>query len=743
MNKKNKSIGGKMSRLCKLAMMTGAIALSSTAFAQNHMRTWGVTDGFGAPLNQISDVKGFSAAALPGNDGAVLAGTMYTHILDVYDYSRHMPVFLRVDNTSFVDINHDYIYHDDRFFDIRAVDIVTPEGGATNNVGYSFMTAWGRPLSPDFVNAYKAGAPPYNFMSNYYDRDAVKIYKIDNSDGTIAAELQLSETSTITGVYGNSMFPMSTMYDDASNRLYVCGFITPDNTRDANYIDAANSNNYDELYATNEKIAFVLYIDCSTWTLGSYKFFDTYSPTSVPNTYGYDFDMAMRMKLIPNGDLVVTGSVNDQVAGNVRSANMALILDPGTLNIISDQSFVSPHNGDGLGPHEFGVGIEYKEKCCGQTTNKIFIIGNKFPFSSVNTEYPYNYLAQAGQIHISALQELSSTYTLLLNRFETPTGQPIWATGTLPAGNVEHAGADYNFLIEGLADATPSGYTVDAGSWGIGSGNINPFLFDIEVDATVTTAYKPTLSIYENKTGTSNFNTLGGAISNILYLSPFATREDGNSPVIMTAPKFVPGIYDDMNGLGIKIQDVKKESTYSTVGNVYPLDPAPNSTPCQIPDGIHGITVSSLVPTRTNQAITVNNSFTLEADPASNSVLIDAVSFYIGSCMTDYDPGHPDDYNWRPTGVDNITNSNEFKLYPNPATSEVHVSLANSVSKDAKVSIVLMNMYGQTVGTLYSGKASNLNANTTLHLPSVATGIYTVQIIVDGQMSHAEKLVIE
>jgi hypothetical protein len=80
----------------------------------------------------------------------------------------------------------------------------------------------------------------------------------------------------------------------------------------------------------------------------------------------------------------------------------------------------------------------------------------------------------------------------------------------------------------------------------------------------------------------------------------------------------------------------------------------------------------------------------------------------------------------------------EVVIYPNPANSSLHVYIPKPTNSEAK--LVLYNLLGQRVmiwdGVLDSKQEVQVN------LPSLATGLYTLDIICDGE-EYVRKLVVE
>lgn len=731
--------------------MTGAIALSSTTFAQDQA-FWSARAAT-AGTNQddyLPDVKGVSTAIIdPSTDYAVHTGTMFRINDHVTYYDGYqMPIFFKTNTQAIMELFSggassylpEYLF-DERFINVRSVDIELDQTDAD----VSYITAWERPWNNAYIT-YTTDAGGSTFPTNpaspalYNDRDGVKILKMDNVTGAILDEINVFDNTPLDASqdYGHSLIPTRSMYHDGY--LYVCGFYTPDDTRCPDcqsFYPPAPLPVKDIMFSTTEKKAFVAKIDCSGggFSFVDMKYYDTYSPSSVPNNAGVDFDMALGMKMLNDGRLMVTGSVNaidNNLTGYIRSGTMAYVLDPATLNIVAEQHFIAPDNGDGIGDHEYGVDItEVYNPAVSTVLYRAFIVGNQYDYFNTENEDPETgYSQKPKHLYIGGIvHDNSGSYGLIGSRCMTTTSSSFWATNFLKNDALTLGGGnDYRFLVAGMMTTAPAGYNVLTPSMPISNTNINPFLLEFQTQSILSQVAplpKPQLTVFESKQGTNNYDILGGANSNIFFHPYIGDRTGANSNIVLSAPWYYSDPY--FPGLMGKMEIVKETATT----HVY------SHGDCGINnyDGV-GFTNGSSVST----ILTANSAEQASYSPDAVGTVV--VTLIGGSSeMCNNLSSNP--YAYKPTGVENIANSNEFKLYPNPATSEVHVSLANSVSKDAKVSVVLMNMYGQSVGSLYSGKASNLNANTTLQLPDVATGIYMVQIIVDGQLAHTEKLVIE
>lgn len=92
------------------------------------------------------------------------------------------------------------------------------------------------------------------------------------------------------------------------------------------------------------------------------------------------------------------------------------------------------------------------------------------------------------------------------------------------------------------------------------------------------------------------------------------------------------------------------------------------------------------------------------------------------------------------TGVETQVSGNElFSYYPNPATGNVNLNL--NLTESSKVTANLTNLEGKQIGTLFNNELLAGNNNVTLDLSSVKTGVYFLQVSVNGTTKN-KKIVI-
>lgn len=100
----------------------------------------------------------------------------------------------------------------------------------------------------------------------------------------------------------------------------------------------------------------------------------------------------------------------------------------------------------------------------------------------------------------------------------------------------------------------------------------------------------------------------------------------------------------------------------------------------------------------------------------------------------------PTDY--KPAGIKDVKLHGN-SIYPNPASGELYIGLDKSIAATAVVEAYLVSMQGQVIGNLYKGSAAGLRTDSRVALPPVATGLYMVQVVADGNVLMQQKLSIQ
>ena len=91
---------------------------------------------------------------------------------------------------------------------------------------------------------------------------------------------------------------------------------------------------------------------------------------------------------------------------------------------------------------------------------------------------------------------------------------------------------------------------------------------------------------------------------------------------------------------------------------------------------------------------------------------------------------------WEPSGIGNITATEHFTLYPNPATGTVYISLEEGSSADR---VHVSNILGQTVLNLESIQNSTISLN----VENLPAGIYFVNLYRNSNILGTSKLMVK
>lgn len=733
MNQRTK--GGVMSRLSTLTKAT-VIGITCSLFAapsvqaqpgaNRHLNLYAfsflpLTDG-------TEEVHNYCTEVIPGgpgtpNDESVMAGNAW--------YKVNMPTwkvghFFRVDQNGNIVSGSERYYYDLNYFEAHVQDIAVN----TDIPSESYITQWVRPVTHNHYDQPDGSTYYPSTMHGYKDRDGIKVLHIDNNDGHIIDEATFFDAQPMpTGFhYGNSFYPISSMYHDG--KLYICGSYIRYGVPDGMY--SITNDGHHPLFSDMGKAAFIMSVDLSgpQMALDNIMLFD-YVPTT--NLNRVDYDMGMRMAVLDDGNIMMTGSVNELGGtynpGYVRSATMAIVVTPDLNTMVADPNFINVGNMDGFGYNEYGVDIVQK------SPSDIYIMSNGF---DQTTEY-HGYLLDynSNMLLVSRVLSFGGTYGFGLKRFEAGY-QAQWFLKALPSEAPTTLGA-YRFTVAGMAASGCANQNYPSSL-----GNVNPILVDFEIAPPMASLYNPVtatalnaqVSLFETEQGTNNYNNYNSYTS--MYFNPtFAAREDVESAIVMNAPRYEPL----WGNLGLKIMHATYDNHLGVTG--------------QYTSGTgNGANAGAPTPDVECGNVLCSRSF-ISSTVTSNNIIVThptvAVEAYYETTteMTDlYGLSFGGDCNWslgdtyKPTSAQILAaKTGKNVVYPNPATNELHVALAQS-NGNTNVEVNLVNMYGQTVSQLYTGTAGTLGT-TTLRLPDVAAGIYMVQIVSNGKMLHTEKLMIQ
>ncbi len=692
------------------------------------------------PTN-IDNAKNYSVDVIPGsgpNSKSIMAGTVWLTNDNCTHTTR--PHFLALTGTKHVIPDPPTMlpsasttYYHSGYADMRAADIAVDRDDPT----VAYMTIWMRP-----PQAYAVTTGPWTCPGTgmvfplQLDRDVFKVIRIDTTKGDItnvgglslgSDEVTVWENTPLPGgqSFGHGLYPISSLYRSYTDgqgfqkRLYVCGFASTDNTM---YTDGEGGHQVQPIYA-NEKKAFVISIDVnpasSTFMQVKHSLYLDYVPTNSANNY--DFDMAMRMFALDNTDRIfVTGSCNGQKIGAgpypTRSATMDVIIDT-ALNVLTSNPFITADNGDGYGPNEFGIGLI-------QDGREHYIIGNVLPQNIESEDDHFGFNTHPDGMYITKAHTNPGAW----NGNRLVRNGADWALGAVKTSYVPVVNSlnpnnsASRFIIAGVTD----NQTFTTGDPAATTGNLVPFLDDVGVEYNSTTftlqaTNQATLTYYPSPNPpigtTGDWNTRGGGLSSIYWNANVVERETTPDNIVFTGPITDP--------FGFNVTGVK--CIYAQEAGSHFHDGCANWDISQKNFGTGSIIGNGIGVSWSAMNLGWDHEKTWPVEEFYNAD---------GDCNY-FRPDHPTGLSAQQKATGKTT------IAPNPATDEISVTLASDIAKDAKVQVVLHNMMGQVVGKLYEGSAAKLTTASKLHLPAVASGMYTVQVISNGKTVHQQKLAIQ
>lgn len=447
-----------------------------------------------------NDLKHYSTEAVSGTDDYVMAGTKY----NIGDFNEIHFMYFNVNNLL---VSKTYALTSGIQNDIRVVDI------AVANANTFYITC----LIRDNFNT-RGG------------HDMIIVLGVD-ATGSIVSN------ATIKSAGGNNeydnIYPLHSLYQNG--KLFICGYVN----------DNASSYPAQPYYGgptggasgVDMRQAFVFKYDIGAGTIMS-KTWDYWVANSNSRN---DYDMAIRMIPLSNGDIYVTGSCNVpiDVSGfsyKYLSGTLSIFLDPVTLNDYSNKPFAkstTPVYDPGYGEGEYGVGIIEDPNSPGY-----FVIGNYFNSLSPYAQYAFYPKPQSFWLTYLDANHEPPTIGIPLNR-STATWGGTWALQNLE-GNTAN-----DLLIAGM---TTQHGTVGNGCTNLSptpsNNNVNPFLIELSpfyngsITNTINYAH-----VYTSNQGTgveatgNSYYMLGAGISNLAWNPTFAARNlPDYTDITMSAP---------------------------------------------------------------------------------------------------------------------------------------------------------------------------------------------------------------
>ena len=84
------------------------------------------------------------------------------------------------------------------------------------------------------------------------------------------------------------------------------------------------------------------------------------------------------------------------------------------------------------------------------------------------------------------------------------------------------------------------------------------------------------------------------------------------------------------------------------------------------------------------------------------------------------------------TGIESQTEAVDFRIFPNPAHNTLHISW--QAESNGPATVTIYNQLGQAMGNEIPLKATALDNEFTIDVSSFKSGIYFLQMMVDGKM---------
>lgn len=477
------------------------------------------------------------------------------------------------------------------------------------------------------------------------------------------------------------MHPMGTLV--IGNDLYICGYLTDAGTPVPQY------NTPKEVFVTKFDLSGNNVSGTYTWD---------YNYPSLQ----YDYDMAVRMKQLSNGNIFVTGSSSayytgstpppgwDPLSDGYYCATLALILDP-NLNLIADRPFSEfrPIYGGWPGPSITAAGEYGNDVVEDPVTGGYFVFGNT---------YVANYYDPNPDLQFFTVNYLNAQLAppaSLRNRYRGPDFDYAWGIDVVP-GNSQNA-----FVLSGVQTSRnglsnpPYPTTLD---------NINPFLAELVPvysggTISVGTNYWNTILSNEGTGVVSSFPnsyyTLGGFNSHIAWSPRRTTRGfDWTNDIFLSSPVWNPYGANKLNMKTIRTNQF---------GQV------------ECPD--EGAMPGGVV-LNAPQSIPGNMSFFL-AEESSHTVI-----------ESDFNPDDIVDCAssgiFRPTGITPLqAGAAAITVTPNPAHDAVRIQPEGTYAADAVFSVTLSDITGRQVAELYRGTQAGMSS---VALPALTPGLYLVKV---------------
>lgn len=715
-------------RLCGLlALQMFACSVSNAQYTSTQLHSFG------------QHVKAYSV--MNSTDGlhpdeTVRAGTMYytnlgPNTVRLYDPWAY-PHFLQVDNSDNITVSKIYGFRSVKAY-VRAVSIVGDGNTSPNDAKYYITCQVRVPIN----------ASPWDLTG---DRDCIVVMTVDRNGNVLQDAMIIRPNVTNNPNTPENFYPLHSLWH-SNGSLYICGYVTDDNT------NAPNEPMFRHSAAMGPHIkSFVLRCDPATGTvLNTFTYNTTPTTPQLPHLEE-DYDIAVRLTEMAGGNVHVTGSVNNVRLHPVSppplevffSSTMNLLLDPSLtmLSSINDH-FGFPWNTEGGNGSEYGVAIEEANN-----GNK-FIVSNAFSSNHLGNQ---SFTALAP--HQFMITEVDNNYAPMggNTRYRFEAFDNAWALTTLPVTQASTQPGETRMLIAGMSTNTWCG---TGGPYGFDY--VMPFLHEVVMRPGSTDGGQFMKWVtYKTNLGTGAFThplsykQIQDGVSNIAWNPVFASRARGNvdSNIHMYAPLLnkidtftldhksmsVEGSYFfSGGGLANLYTDNTAQCVTSNIqsligGNLCGMATPPTQQDYFVYEQVSQIGYSG------NPMLDVTGTLDYEV-VVEDMADISSANYTWTSTACDYSNG-----DYKTTNIPQLMAGKGVKMYPNPAQHELQVVLPAGTPGDEGIMITLSNMYGQRVATLYNGNAANLGI---LQLPDVASGMYMVEVRGKGNILHQQKLAIQ
>jgi hypothetical protein len=656
-----------------ISLFTYATMYGQPHLSRNHYMGTGLpTPPSNSPTAYPFDVKNFSITPLASNSSA--GSNVYASV-----------------GTAFQDSIVKGIFYYPFANNGASLDCIPPGGSSTVRARYLYDdSTYTDVRAVAVVSRLSSDNSDLVILSQVKDaskRHGLKLLFINHCSGAIIKDLVYFPPFS-----GQGIHPLDIVYNKANQTFYICGYIQSDST------------------ATNRS-AFVATYNESTLSFSMSNVMSWNSGISSP----FDYDMAIHLKLLKKGinagKLLVLGSNNIPVGGVNHSGSLAILmqLNTGIINKVSI-SDATP------------VASDYKDEYAYDAVedslgNNLFIYSNKFS-PDITTEPGYHPKSRYTMITRTSANLV--VHPTLNSRIKMKAWMPnvdgMWGK-TLIANNVIAGYQAYEDSSSQchLASSLPPSYQ-----------NILPFFAKVVPAWNLSTGLSAVINywkLYYTQISTPTFYSLGGIESNISWPTKFATDDitlGATTDMMAVAPLWngiLPSITTPANKLSYKFirtdnsGDMDFSSPYSC-DNIY-SNCAPRATSL-LPKNYDSLSTFTAV------GMSVNNFTGRRKLPQ-----IIWVNDSLGCNLNGY---------YRPSGVAELSEVKDVKIYPNPAYDNLNIEFkTNSVSK---VSIYIYDLTGKKIYSTVLNAINNGNNKTTIPMLSLIAGTYVVELRNGSEISR-------